>query len=160
VAKPQNFQQKFHKKFFSEQSNIGDLPPPPPPPPPPGRQKFFGHCTIFGVKKNFPEHSFGNTYQFLREYCTPTFISTTNCGLFGFFISHFTNTYGFSFERTDNIFANCIFVRIREIFKTNRETLRSARKPGDSRVNRETWQLCNLENIWPFCVDYINIFSV
>ena len=62
--------------------------------------------------------------------------------LFGFFISHFTNTYGFSFERTDNIFANCIFVRIREIFKTNRETWRSARKPGDSRVNRETWQLC------------------
>jgi hypothetical protein len=42
--------------------------------------------------------------------------------LFGFFIPHFTNTYGFSFERTDNIFANCIFVRIREIFKTNRET--------------------------------------
>jgi hypothetical protein len=33
-------------------------------------------------------------------------------------------------------------VRIREIFKTNRETWRSARKPGDSRVNRETWQLC------------------
>jgi hypothetical protein len=32
-------------------------------------------------------------------------------------------------------------VRIREIFKTNRETWRSARKPGDSRVNRETWQL-------------------
>jgi hypothetical protein len=62
--------------------------------------------------------------------------------LFCFFISHFTNTYGFSFERTDNIFANCIFVRIREIFKTNRETWRSARKPGDSRVNRETWQLC------------------
>jgi hypothetical protein len=59
-----------------------------------------------------------------------------------FFISHFTNTYGFSFERTDNIFANCTFVRIREIFKTNRETWRSARKPGDSRVNRETWQLC------------------
>ena len=62
--------------------------------------------------------------------------------LFCFFISHFTNTYGFSFEKTDNIFANCIFVRIREIFKTNRETWRSARKPGDSRVNRETWQLC------------------
>jgi hypothetical protein len=54
--------------------------------------------------------------------------------LFCFFISHFTNTYGFSFERTDNIFDNCIFVRIREIFKTNRETWRSARKPGDSRV--------------------------
>jgi hypothetical protein len=32
-------------------------------------------------------------------------------------------------------------VRIHEIFKTNRETWRSARKPGDSRVNRETWQL-------------------
>jgi hypothetical protein len=65
--------------------------------------------------------------------------------LFRFFISHFTNTYGFSFEKTDNIFANCIFVRIREIFKTNRETWRSARKPGDSRVNRETWQLCNYQ---------------
>ena len=35
------------------------------------------------------------------------------------------------------------FNGIREIFKTNRETWRSARKPGDSRVNRETWQLCN-----------------
>ena len=33
------------------------------------------------------------------------------------------------------------FNDIREIFKTNRETWRSARKPGDSRVNRETWQL-------------------
>jgi hypothetical protein len=32
--------------------------------------------------------------------------------------------------------------KIREIFKTIRETWRSARKPGDSRVNRETWQLC------------------
>ena len=32
--------------------------------------------------------------------------------------------------------------KIREIFKTNRETWRSARKPGDSRVNRETWQVC------------------
>jgi hypothetical protein len=61
--------------------------------------------------------------------------------LFGFIISHLTNTYGFSFEKTDNIFANCIFVRIREIFTTNRETWRSARKPGDSRLNRETWQL-------------------
>jgi hypothetical protein len=81
--------------------------------------------------------------------------------LFCSFISHFTNTYGFSFERTDNIFANCIFVRIREIFKTNRETWRSARKPGDSRVNRETWQLwklvhyfnannCNTETNWIF----------
>ena len=69
--------------------------------------------------------------------------------LFWLFISHFTNTYGFSFERTDNIFANCIFVRIREIFKTNRETWRSARKPGDSRVNRETWQLCNS---WVSCM--------
>jgi hypothetical protein len=29
--------------------------------------------------------------------------------LFGFFISYFTNTYGFSFQRTDSIFANCIF---------------------------------------------------
>ena len=33
-------------------------------------------------------------------------------------------------------------MEIREIFKTHRETWRSARKPGDSRVNRETWQLC------------------
>ena len=33
------------------------------------------------------------------------------------------------------------FNGIREIFKTNRETWRSARKPGDSRENRETWQL-------------------
>ena len=31
--------------------------------------------------------------------------------------------------------------KIREIFKTNRETWRSARKPGNSRLNRETWQL-------------------
>jgi hypothetical protein len=38
------------------------------------------------------------------------------------------------------------FNGIREIFKTNRETWRSARKPGDSRVNRETWQLCNIAN--------------
>jgi hypothetical protein len=70
--------------------------------------------------------------------------------LFGFFISHLTNTYAFSFERTDNIFANCIFVRIREIFKTNRETWRSARKPGDSRVNRETWQLWVSPEYTPF----------
>ena len=32
----------------------------------------------------------------------------------------------------------------REIFNTHRETWRSARKPGDSRVNRETWQLWHL----------------
>jgi hypothetical protein len=52
-------------------------------------------------------------------------------------------------KKTDNIFANCIFVRIREIFTTNRETWRSERKPGDSRVNHETWQLwiCTL-SIW------------
>ena len=36
---------------------------------------------------------------------------------------------------------------IREIFKTNRETWRSEQKPGDSRVNRETWQVCNT-SIW------------
>jgi hypothetical protein len=117
-----------------EQINIGDPPPP--------RQKIFGQCTILGVKKNFPEKYLGNIAQFLSEYGTTTLIGTTNCGLFGFFISHFTNTYGFSFERTDNIFTNCIFVRISEIFKTNRETWRSARKPRDSQVNRETWQLC------------------
>jgi curved DNA-binding protein CbpA len=82
-------------------------------------------------------------------------------GLFDFFISHFRNTYGFSFERTDSIFANFIFSEhrcrnhaIREIFKTHRETWRSARKPGDSRVNRETWQLGHnwqqySSDLWP-----------
>ena len=34
----------------------------------------------------------------------------------------------------------------REIFKTHREPWRSARKPGDSRVNRETWQLWFIDN--------------
>jgi hypothetical protein len=135
----------FRKKFFSEQINIGD-PPPPPPPPPPSPKKFRSVYHFRGQKK------FSGTIH--CQYC-PIFTrilhdylyfnnKLRSFSLFCFFISHFTNTYGFSFERTDNIFANCIFVRIREIFKTNRETWRSARKPGDSRVNRyrETWQLC------------------
>ena len=43
-------------------------------------------------------------------------------------------------------------MRIREIFKTNRETWRSARKPGDSRVNRETWQAGSSDIVMLFFV--------
>jgi hypothetical protein len=112
-------------KIFSEQINIGD---PPPPPPTFSLFRFYMalNCPIF--TRILHDYLYLNNK--LRTF-----------SLFAFFISHFTNTYGFSFEKTNNIFANCIFVRIREIFKTNRETWRSARKPGDSRVNRETWQL-------------------
>ena len=50
---------------------------------------------------------------------------------------------------------------IREIFKTHRETWRSARKPGDSRVNRETWQLCitlHVIEIKTACVHIMKLF--
>ena len=131
----------FQKKFFRTKL-LSATPPPPPPPPSPknfrtvyhfrGQKKFSGtinckYCSIF--TRILQDYLYLNNK--LRDFW-----------LFGFFISHFTNTYGFSFEKTDNIFANCIFVKIREIFTTNRETWRSARKPGDSRLNRETWQLC------------------
>jgi hypothetical protein len=46
------------------------------------------------VKKIFPELLITNIAQFLCEYCTTTSIWTTNCELFDFFISHFTNTWG------------------------------------------------------------------
>ena len=48
----------------------------------------------------------------------------------------------------------------REIFKTHRETWRSARKPGDSRVNRETWQLCNTSVLTEFLIIKMRIFSL
>jgi hypothetical protein len=129
----------FRKIFFRNKLISATSPPPPPSPKNfqsvyhfRGQKKFSGtvywqYCTIF--KRIWRDYLYWNNK--LRTFW-----------LFSFFICHFTKTYGFSFEKTDNIFANCIFVRIREIFKTNRETWRSARKPGDSRVNRETWQLC------------------
>ena len=120
---PDHFQKIFFRTLLDRR---------PPPPPPPVAKKISGtinykYCTIFTQIL----HDYLYLNNKLRDFW-----------LFGFFISEKTNTYGFSFEKTDNIFANCIFVRICEIFTTNRETWRSARKPGDSRLNRETWQLC------------------
>ena len=132
---PDHFQKIYINLYIQ---NLYRRPPPPPLPPSPknfrtvyhfrGQKKLSGpinckYCSIFT--------------RILHDYI----LILRDFWLFGFFISHFTNTYGFSFEKTDNFFANFSFVRIREIFTTNRETWRSARKPGDSRLNRETWQL-------------------
>ena len=96
---------------------------------------YFSDCARPLPKKNFLEQiNIARLPLFQQQ--------TANFLAFLLFYFPLYKHVRFSFERTDNIFANCVFVRIREIFKTNRETWRSARKPGDTRVNRETWQLC------------------
>jgi predicted nucleotidyltransferase len=67
----------------------------------PPRRQNVRTGTILRVKKYFPERSIVNIAEFFSEYCATTFILTTNSGIFGFLISHFTKTYEFSFEKTD-----------------------------------------------------------
>ena len=137
------------KKNFPDKIIFDDVPPPP------RRQKHFGQCTILGVRKFF-----GHTKIF-RDIIQIFKISQNNtishkidriCPIFLYYkpilpdceanivrLALFAQqTWGWGGANP------CIkdhFNGIRKIFKTNRETWRSARKPGDSRVNRETWQL-------------------
>jgi hypothetical protein len=48
----------------------------------------FSDCARPLLKK-FPELFIANIAQLLSEYCTTTFISTTNCGLLGFLPFYF-----------------------------------------------------------------------
>jgi hypothetical protein len=90
----------FQKNFFRNKLISATSPPPP-------HQKIFGQCTILGVKKNFPEQLLANIAPFLREYCTTTFIWTTNCGLSRFFAFLFP-----------------LYKHVRIFFRTNRQYFR------------------------------------
>ena len=115
------------KKIFLRKL-ILTTPPPPQLPPPPEYQNFSNHHTNFPDITKFPT----KLTQFLTKFTE--------------FVPFFFARLALFAQQTGRAGANpCIkdhFNGIREIFKTNRETWRSARKPGDSRVNRETWQLC------------------
>ena len=108
-----------------------------------GVQKFFGHTKIFREILIF-KISQNNTISHKIDRICPIFLyyklilpdceaNIVRLALFA------QQTWGGGGGANPCIKDH--FNGIREIFRTNRETWRSARKPGDSRVNRETWQL-------------------
>jgi hypothetical protein len=115
----------FQKKFFLDKINIGDLSPP-------RRQKIFGQCTILGVKKNFPELWITNIAQFFGEYCTTTFIWTTNRGLFCFFCFKLYKLVRIFFRKNRQYFRKLYFCENPWDFQDH---------PWDLDVSAKTWRL-------------------